>query len=51
MGTPQSMFSSKNKKNNVYPCKPQCYYIEVGFVGGRVRIIWACFGNVPKTAG
>ena len=28
---PQYMFSSKNKKNNVYPCKPQFYYIKVGF--------------------
>ena len=27
---PQSMFSSKNKTNNVYPCKPQFYYIKVG---------------------
>ena len=27
----QSMFLSRNKKNNVYPCKPQFYYIEVGF--------------------
>ena len=26
---PQSMFLSRNKKNNVYPCKPQFYYIEV----------------------
>ena len=32
---PQSMFSSKNKKNNVYPCKPQFYYIKVGFKGGQ----------------
>ena len=23
---PQSMFLSRNKKNNVYPCKPQFYY-------------------------
>ena len=30
---PQSMFLSKNKKNNVYPCKPQFYYIKVGFKG------------------
>ena len=30
---PQSMFSSKNKKNSVYPCKPQFYYIKVGFKG------------------
>ena len=28
---PQSMFLSRNKKNNVYPCKPQFYYIKVGF--------------------
>ena len=26
-------FLSRNKKNNVYPCKPQFYYIEVGFKG------------------
>ena len=24
------MFLSRNKKNNVYPCKPQFYYIKVG---------------------
>ena len=29
----QSMFLSRNKKNNVYPCKPQFYYIKVGFKG------------------
>ena len=33
---PQSMFSSKNKKNNVYPCKPQFYYIKVGFKGVKI---------------
>ena len=27
----KSMFLSRNKKNNVYPCKPQFYYIKVGF--------------------
>ena len=27
---PQSIFMSRNKKNNVYPCKPQFYYIKVG---------------------
>ena len=36
----QSMFLSRNKKNNVYPCKPQFYYIKVGFKG--VKIILAC---------
>ena len=30
---PQSMFSSRNKKNNVYPCKPQFYHIKVGLTG------------------
>ena len=30
---PQSMFLSGNKKNYVYPCKPQFYYIKVGFKG------------------
>ena len=33
---PQSMFLSRNKKNNVYPCKPQFYYIKVGFQGVRI---------------
>ena len=30
---PQIMFLSRNKKNNIYPCKPQFYYIKVGFKG------------------
>ena len=30
----QSMFLSRNKKNNVYPCKPQFYCIKVGFYVG-----------------
>ena len=34
---PQSMLLSRNKKNNVYPCKPQFYYIKVGFK--RVKIM------------
>ena len=33
---PQSMFLSRNKKNNVYPCKPQFYYIKVGFEGVKI---------------
>ena len=33
---PQSMFLSRNKKNNEYPCKPQFYYIKVGFKGIRI---------------
>ena len=33
---PQSMFLSRNKKNNVYPCKPQFYCIKVGFKGVNI---------------
>ena len=33
---PQSMFLSRNMKNNVYPCKPQFYYINVGFKGVNI---------------
>ena len=33
---PQSMFFSRNKKNNIYPCKPQFYYIKVGFKGVKI---------------
>ena len=32
----QSMFLSWNKKNNVYPYKPQFYYIKVGFKGVKI---------------
>ena len=38
---PQYMFLSRNKKNNVYPCKPQFYYIKVGLKG--VKIIFGMF--------
>ena len=34
----QPIFWSKNKKNNVYPCKPQFYYIKVGFTGVKIYI-------------
>ena len=44
---PHSMFLSRNKKNNVYPCKPQFYYIKVGFKG--VKIILACFHDVSPS--
>ena len=33
---PQSLFLIRNKKNNVYPCKPQFYYIKVGFKGVKI---------------
>ena len=31
------MFSSRNKKNNVYPCEPQFYYIKVGCKGVKLN--------------
>ena len=43
---PQSTFSSRNKKNNVYPCKPQFYYIKVGFNGGQNYIDMFSWCNV-----
>ena len=33
---PQYMLLSRNKKNNVYPCKPQFYYIKVEFMGVKI---------------
>ena len=33
---PQSMFLSRNKKNNVYPYKPQFYCIKVEFKGVNI---------------
>ena len=33
---PQSMVLSRNKKNNVYPWKPQFYYIKAGFKGVKI---------------
>ena len=32
----QSMFLSRNKKSNAYPCKPQFYYTKVGFKGVKI---------------
>ena len=43
---PQSMFLSRNKKNNVYHCKLPFYYVKVGFK--VVNIIQACFRDVQK---
>ena len=33
---PQYMFLSRNNKNNIYPSKPQFYYIKVGFKGVNI---------------
>ena len=41
---PQSMFWINNKKQYVYPCIPQVYYIKVGFKG--VYIIRTCYPDV-----
>ena len=32
----QSMFLSRNTKNNVYPCKPHSYNIKMGFKGVKI---------------
>ena len=45
---PQSMFLSRNMKNNVYICKPQFYCIKVGFKG--VNIIQVYFRDVIGNA-
>ena len=37
---PQSMFLSRKKKTNVYPCKPQFYCIKVGLSGSKLYIIY-----------
>ena len=41
------MFLSRNKKNNVYPCKPQFYYIKVGLRGSELyRRVFVMYTNV-----
>ena len=46
----QSMFLSRNKKNNVYPYKPQFYYLRVGFKGSvlyrHVFVMTQIFGQI-----
>ena len=54
---PQSMFLSRNKNNNVYPCKAQLFNIKVGFKGvkfiyGHVFVIpWYLFTARPTRYG
>ena len=38
------MFLNRKKKINIYPCKPQFYYIKLGFKG--VKTIQACFRDM-----
>ena len=43
---PQSMLLSRNKKNNLYPCKLQFYCIKVGLKGVKIYIgmfSWCAF--------
>ena len=47
---PQSMFFSKNKKNNVYPCKPQFYYIKWGLRGSILnRHVFVMYWTLQRT--
>ena len=43
---PQSMFLSRNKKNNVYPCKPQFYYSTLPIFYGRRGVVGRGGGGV-----
>ena len=45
---PQSMLLSRNKKNNVYSCKPQFYYIKVGFKGRGSKLYRYVFVMVSQ---
>ena len=39
----QSMFLSRNEKNNVYPCKPQYYYIRGSKLYSHVFVMGSAF--------
>ena len=45
---PQSIFFHNIRTINIYPCKPQFYYIKVGFKA--VKIILACFRDANVIA-
>ena len=40
---PQSIIFSRNEKINAYPCKPQFYYIKVGFSLRGPKLYWRVF--------
>ena len=43
------MVLSRNKKNNAYPCKPQFYYIKVGFNGVKIyRYVFLMFAYIQS---
>ena len=40
------MVLNRNKKINVYPCKPQFYYIKVGFGGSKLyRLVFVMISD------
>ena len=43
---------SRNKENNAYPCKPQFYYIEVGFKRSKLyrHVSVMCFPFVRNAS-
>ena len=46
---PQSLFLSRNKKNDVYPSKPQFCYIKVGFKGVKLyRRVFVMMGRISE---
>ena len=45
------MFLSRNQKNNVYPCKPQFYYIKVRFISVCFRDENNIFGAMLRDFG
>ena len=43
---------SKNKKKNIYPCKPQSYYIKVGLRGSKLyRYVFVMSTNISGNYG
>ena len=42
---PQPIFWIKNKTKICIPCKPQFYYIKMGYEA--VYITWECYRDVP----
>ena len=44
------MFLAEIRKNNIYPCKPQFYYIKVGFKGVKNIKVYFRDDEVVTTA-
>ena len=45
------MLLSRSKKNNVYPCKPQFYYMKVGFKVVKIIYVFLMFGGLVQIPG